>query len=209
VVRRADARRNHVLLVLAAREVFAEQGSGAPLEAVARRAGVGNATMYRHFANRHDLVIAVYADETATLCAARPALPPHDALFAWLRELVAYLATKRDIALALTARDRPKSTLFDRWYDAVRGTATGLLDLARAGVAPELTGTDLLLLAAGIALTGTDPARHDRLLGLVREGARLTPTGGPPVRSPGSSSARSAHPPRGAAPAGPSAGRFP
>ena len=173
MVRRADARRNHTLLVLAAREVFAEQGSGAPLEAVARRAGVGNATMYRHFATRHDLVIAVYADETAALCATRLAADPHDALFAWLRRLVAYLATKRDIALALTDPDRPDSTLFDRWHRTVLGTLTGLLDAARNTVRSDLTATDLLLLAAGIAVT--DARRHDRLLDLVRNGARLPP----------------------------------
>lgn len=201
MVRRADARRNHALLVLAAREVFAERGSGAPMEAVARRAGVGNATMYRHFATRHELVIAVYAEETAALCAARPG----DTLFGWLRSLVGYLATKRDIALALTDADRPDSTLFDRWHRTVLATLTNLLDAAT--VRPGLTATDLLLLAAGIALTGTDPARHDRLLELVRAGARVTPTAAPPVRSPGSSSTRSGHRPPGAAPAGPSAGR--
>lgn len=201
MARRADARRNHTLLVLAAKEVFAEQGSGAPLEAVARRAGVGNATLYRHFANRHDLVIAAYADETAALCAVR------DSLFGWLRRLVAYLATKRDVALALTDPDRPQSTLFDRWYDTVLGTLTALLD--RATVRPELTPTDLLLVAAGIALTGTDPARHDRLLAVVRDGARFTPTAAAPVRSAASWSPRSGRRPPGAAPAGPSAGRFP
>ncbi|HEY1572892.1 MAG TPA: helix-turn-helix domain-containing protein [Pseudonocardiaceae bacterium] len=205
MARRADARRNHTLLVLAAKEVFAEQGSGAPMEAVARRAGVGNATMYRHFANRHDLVIAVHADETAALCSAQPTGPARDALFGWLRRLVAYLATKRDIALALTDPNRPQSTLFDRWHDTVSSTLATLLDATT--VRPGLTATDLLLLAAGIALTGTDPARHDRLLGVVRDGARLMPTGATPVRSAAWSSPRSGRRPPGAAPAGPSAGR--
>jgi AcrR family transcriptional regulator len=200
VVRRADARRNHTLLVLAAREVFAEQGSGAPLEAVARRAGVGNATMYRHFANRHDLVIAVYADQTAALCAAIPPIPdPHDALFGWLRRLVAYLGTKRDIALAVTDPDRPDSALFDRWHHTVLATLAVLLEPLRS----ELTATDLLQLAAAVAIT--DPARHDRLLDLMRTG--ITRTAAPPVRSAASSSARSARRTPGAAPAGPSAGR--
>jgi AcrR family transcriptional regulator len=207
VVRRADARRNHALLVLAAKEVFAEQGSDAPLEAVARRAGVGNATMYRHFAARHELVIAAYADQTAALCVVRPGLSAEDTLFGWLRTLIGYLATKRDIALAVTDADRPESTLFHRWHHTVLGTLTALLDAARPAVRPELSATDLLLLAVGIALTGTDPARHGRLLDVVRDGARVTRTGAPPVRSPGSSSTRSVHLRPGGAPAGPSAGR--
>lgn len=207
MVRRADARRNHLLLVLAAREVFAEQGSGAPLEAVARRAGVGSATMYRHFANRHDLVIAAYADETTALCTTPPAGPPNDALFGWLRELVAYLSTKRDIALALTDADRPDSALFDRWHHTVLGTLTGLLDAAQGSVRPELTADDLLRLAAGVALTGTDQARQARLLDVVRAGARLTPTAGSPVRWAGSSSVGSGRRRPGAGRGGPSAGR--
>jgi AcrR family transcriptional regulator len=169
--RRADARRNYELLVLAAREVFAEDGADAPLEEVARRAGVGNATMYRHFAARHELVLAVYADEAAALTASAEVLatqlPPADALFAWLRAVVEHLATKRDIALVLTeARVRP-SALFDNWHRAMLGRAATLL---AAVDQPDLDATDLLLLAAGIALTGPDSARHDRLLGLLRHG---------------------------------------
>jgi AcrR family transcriptional regulator len=169
--RRADARRNYELLVLAAKEVFAEQGSGVPLEEVARRAGVGNATMYRHFAARHELVLAVYADEITALSAHADALaarlPPVDALFAWLRAVVDHLATKRDIALVLTEDRARQSTLFGHWRQAMLGSAGTLL--ATAG-RPDLAAADLLLLAAGIALTGTDAARHDRLLDLARHG---------------------------------------
>ncbi|HEX5400707.1 MAG TPA: helix-turn-helix domain-containing protein [Pseudonocardiaceae bacterium] len=176
--RRADARRNYELLLLAAREVFAEQGSGAPLEVVARRAGVGNATMYRHFAARHELVIAVYADEVAALCARAGALatelPPEDALFGWLRGVIDHLATKRDVAIVLTdERHGPRSPLFDRWYHAMLGTTSALLARAAQAVQPGLRAEDLLLLAAGIALTGTDSARHDRLLAAMRHGITI------------------------------------
>jgi AcrR family transcriptional regulator len=178
-IRRADARRNYELLLLAAREVFAEQGSGAPLEVVARRAGVGNATMYRHFAARHELVIAVYADEVTALCARAGVLaaelPPADALFGWLRAVIDHLATKRDVALVLTDDDHgPRSALFDRWHQAMLGTLSALLARAQRAevVRTDLTAADVLLLAAGIALTGTDGARHDRLLDLLRHGAR-------------------------------------
>jgi AcrR family transcriptional regulator len=175
--RRADARRNYELLLLAAREVFAEQGSGAPLEVVARRAGVGNATMYRHFAARHELVIAVYADEVTALCGRAAALAaelsPDDALFGWLRGVVDHLATKRDVAIVLTGERRePPSALFERWHHAMLGTMSALLTRAQRAqvVRADLDATDLLLLAAGIALTGTDGARHTRLLEALRSG---------------------------------------
>jgi AcrR family transcriptional regulator len=175
MARRADARRNYEILALAAREVFGEQGADAPLEEVARRAGVGNATMYRHFAARHELIIAAYVDETTELCVRAGALaaelPPAEALFRWLRAFVEHLAGKRDLALALV-EDR-RSALFDRWYQALFRSAAGLLARAHRAdaIRADLTATDLLLLAGGIALTGTDGARHDRLLGLLNTSA--------------------------------------
>src|SRR5580692_380667 len=65
---RADARRNYERVLAAAKEVLGELGVTAPLDEIARRAGVGNATMYRHFPSRRELVIAVYADEVTALC---------------------------------------------------------------------------------------------------------------------------------------------
>jgi AcrR family transcriptional regulator len=161
------------LLVLAAREVFAEQGADAPLGEVARRAGVGNATMYRHFHARHDLVIAVYADEVTALCAragtCAAEVSAGEALFGWLRGLVEHLATKRDVAVALTATGG-RSALFERWHHAVVGAASVLLARAQGAVEvrPDVDAADLVLLAAGIALA--DTSRHDRLLNVLRHG---------------------------------------
>jgi AcrR family transcriptional regulator len=176
--RRADARRNHDLLLAAAKEVFAERGAGAPLDDVARRAGVGNATMYRHFPTRQELLIAVYSDEVTELCARGEALlaaePPGDALFTWLEAFVAHVATKRELALALTDdRAGRRSELFDGWHESMRTTADALLDRARrsGAVRPGVTAADLLALANGIALTGTGDSRTRRLLDLVRHGA--------------------------------------
>ncbi|HVV20641.1 MAG TPA: TetR/AcrR family transcriptional regulator [Pseudonocardiaceae bacterium] len=172
--RRADARRNYELLVLAAREVFAEQGAGAPLEDVARRAGVGNATLYRHFAARHELIIAVYADEVTALCARAGArtgeLTPEEALFGWLHAFVEHLAGKRDLALVLVGGHG--GPLFDRWHQAMLGTTAALLGRAqRAGtVRADIDAADVLLLAGGIALAGEDPRRHDRMLDVLRHG---------------------------------------
>lgn len=176
---RADARRNRELLLAAAREVFGEHGADAPLDEVARRAGIGNATMYRHFPTRRELLIAVYADEVTALCAQGDALledeSPGDALFAWLRTFVAHVAGKRELALAIPGdQDGERSALFDAWHAAMRATAAGLL--ARAQSAGEasagLDPVDLLTLANGIAVTSTDASQAERCLAVIRDGAR-------------------------------------
>lgn len=173
---RADARRNRELLLAAAKAVFAERGADAPLDDVARRARVGNATMYRHFPTRQDLLVAVYSDEVTELCAQGEALlgedAPGDALFAWLRAFVAHVATKRELALALTETGR-RSELFERWHQAMRATASALLLRAQeAGEArPEVAAADLLALANGIALAGEENV--DRLLDLLRNGTTI------------------------------------
>jgi AcrR family transcriptional regulator len=175
--RRADARRNYELLLAAAKEVFDEHGAGAPLDDIARRAGVGNATMYRHFPTRRDLIIAVYADEVTELCAEGETLlhgtSPRDALYGWLRAFIAHIATKRELALALADdRSGERSELFGHWHQAMHSTASALLDRAqRAGtIRADLGVSDLLWLANGIALSGADTVQADRLLHLIREG---------------------------------------
>ena len=180
--RRADARRNYELLLSAAKEIFDEHGVDAPLDDVARRAGVGNATMYRHFPTRRELIIAVYSDEVAALCAEGEALlgaaEPGEALFGWLGEFIAHVASKRELALAL-ADDRAgrRTALFGSWHEAMHSTAEALLARAqRSGsVRPGLAAADLLRLANGIALTGADPGQIARLLHVVRYGADAVP----------------------------------
>src|SRR3954453_8329205 len=102
VHQRADASRNAARLLAAARALIAEVGNDVALNDVARRAGVGNATLYRHFPTRGDLLVAVYADEVAALCGRGEnllaAADPGDALFAWLDDFVAHVATKRALA---------------------------------------------------------------------------------------------------------------
>jgi AcrR family transcriptional regulator len=178
--RRADAERNAGLLVAAAREVFAERGPEAALDDVARRAGVGNATLYRHFPTRGDLLVAVYADEVAGLCGLAAALlrdpAPAEALFAWLEEFAAHVATKRELALAITDDPAGKRTaLFERWHGSMRSAAAGLLERAQdaGAVRPEPTAADLLALAGAAALAGSGPAHVRRLLAIVRHGAAV------------------------------------
>src|ERR1700753_3858906 len=89
---RADASRNAARLLAAARDVLAESGNDVPFDVIARHAGVGNATLYRHFPTRADLLVAVYADEVDALCQqgvdllGRPSAA--EALFGWLDSFV-------------------------------------------------------------------------------------------------------------------------
>lgn len=168
MARRADAARNAQLLLAAAKELFDEQGPDVALDDVARRAGVGNATLYRNFPTRGDLIVAVYADEVNALCEQGAALLREpaavEALFTWLDSFVVHISTKRALALAGTER---RSELFDQWHSSMRSTAEKLLTRAQeeGTVRQVLTVDDLLALANAAALAATD-ADHAR--GLVR-----------------------------------------
>jgi AcrR family transcriptional regulator len=177
--RRADAQRNYEQLLAAATEVFGERGADAPLDEVARRAGIGNATMYRHFPTRSDLLIAVYADEVAALCARGGALleagAPGAALFEWLRAFVAHVATKRQLAQTISpAEGQPRSELFRQWHESMHETADALVERARraGALAAGVTAADLLAMANGIALAAADAPQSERLLDLLRRGTQ-------------------------------------
>ncbi|MEV8514009.1 helix-turn-helix domain-containing protein [Dactylosporangium sp. NPDC051484] len=175
VHQRSDASRNAALLLAAARELIAEVGNDVALDEVARRAGVGNATLYRHFPTRGDLLVAVYADEVAALCERGERLrgdpDPIGALFAWLAEFVEHVATKRPLALAATEGPAGRRTrLFEEWHATVNATAAELVRRAAPALRSGVTAVDLLSLAAGAAITagGTAHARH--LVALLRDG---------------------------------------
>lgn len=173
--RQAEGQRNRERLLSAAREVFAERGVGASLNDIARQAGIGNATLYRHFPSRRELIVAVYAEEVAALCARGEALLRHrqpvDALFDWLRTYVAHVATKRDLALAIPVDGR-RSALFDDWHAAMRATAARLLSRASPLATPdaERAAADLVALVSGIALSTTDGEQLERCLAVIRRG---------------------------------------
>ena len=137
--KRADARRNHDKLIAAAREAFAECGTTASLEDVARRAGVGIGTLYRHFPTRQDLLEAVYVDEFEAISRSADDLadlPPWDALVSWLQQFVRYAATKRALAEELLAYIDIDSDVFRRSREAITAAGEPLLERAqRAGVA--------------------------------------------------------------------------
>jgi AcrR family transcriptional regulator len=175
--RRADAQRNYDRLLNSAREVFGERGVDAPLDDIARRAAIGSATMYRHFPTRRELIVAVYADEVAALCAQGEALlvdeSPGDAFFGWLRAFIAHVAAKRALALAIPHdQGGRRSALFDGWHQAMQTTASALLMRAQSfgAVDADLDVTDLLTLASGIAVASADADQGERCLGLLRRG---------------------------------------
>lgn len=173
---RADACRNFDALLAAARESFAEQGTGASLEDIARRAGVGIATLYRNFPTRQDLLESVYVNEVEELCAAADAVadrPPWEALATWLRRFVSYVATKKALAEGLN-RD---SDVLRSCRSAMVGCGAPLLERAQAAgeARSDLTFDDLLRLIAGITSGGfVDDAQRDRVLQVALDGIRGT-----------------------------------
>src|SRR5579863_9911376 len=104
---RADARRNRDRLLAVAVRAFSQDGPDVTLDAIAKDAGVGIGTLYRHFPTREALVEAAYRNELARLCDAAPdllrTLPPDPALRLWMNRFVDYMSTKRDMADALNA----------------------------------------------------------------------------------------------------------
>src|SRR5262245_64272079 len=121
---RADARRNYEKLIAAAREEFTEEGTGATLEDVAARAGVGIGTLYRHFPTRQDLLEAVYLGEVEAICDSAKKFvdqPPLEALTGWLHEFVGFAATKRALAEELFAYVDRDSAVFSSCEPALHG----------------------------------------------------------------------------------------
>ena len=178
--KRADARRNYDALVAAARAVFTEDGTSAPLEDVAERAGVGIGTLYRHFPTRQALLEAVYVDEVEAMARAAnelSALPPWDALSQWLHQYVGFAATKRALNEALLEA-APDSDVLLSCRTAITGAGTALVERAQhAGVIRADTNfMDVVRMVGGIALVPTaDPGQKERMLELALDGLRYRP----------------------------------
>ncbi len=179
--RRADAQRNVDRLIAAARDAFAAHGRTAPLDDIARAAGVGAGTLYRHFPTRLALMEAVYRDSVERLCADGEHLsatePPAHALVAWLRGFVSVLAQKRGLASALTEAGR-SSEVFAQCHTLINTTGGDLLDRAKAAgaIRNDVALGDLLAMAKSFAQAGETspegPALGERLLALAMDGLR-------------------------------------
>ncbi len=171
---RADARRNFDALLDAARDGFAAHGTSASLEDIARRAGVGIGTLYRHFPTRDALVEAVYVDEVESVVRAADeagTLEPWQALDTWLHRFVSYIGTKKALVDGLN-KDSP---VLLRCRDSLYGAGEPLLKRAqRAGVVRDdaLIG-DVVRMISGIASVAfDDDEQRDRVIDLAVDGLR-------------------------------------
>jgi AcrR family transcriptional regulator len=178
---RADAQRNHDRLLEVAVRAFASGGPEVTLDAIAREAGVGIGTLYRHFPTREALVEAAYRSELARLCDGVPGLlaelPPDQALRTWMDRFVDYMTTKRGMADALRAVIASGGNPYEQSRTRLTSAITDLLSaggqagLLRQDVAP----TDVLASLSGVSLAAGEPDRRDqagRMLDLLMDGLR-------------------------------------
>jgi AcrR family transcriptional regulator len=176
--KRADARRNYEQLIEAARGVFAEAGSNASLEEIARRAGVGIGTLYRHFPTRQALLEAVYVDEVDALCRSAAELDgsdPWDALNRWFERLIAYIGTKRALAAELQNYLEQDAPLFQICRTSLWEAGEPLLTRAQeAGVVRrDVSIGEVIQLVVGIAkMPAADPEQNKHLLRIALDGLR-------------------------------------
>jgi AcrR family transcriptional regulator len=179
--KRADARRNYEKVLAAAREAFAEGGESTALEEIARRAGVGIGTLYRHFPNRQALLEALYIGEVEDVCRSADQLEgadPWEALNTWLERLVGYIATKHALAGELLNYLDKDAPLFQTCRSSLYGAGEPLLARAQeAGVVrPDVTVSDLIQLVMGIAkLPAADPGQIEHILRIALDGLRYNP----------------------------------
>ncbi|MGV9797860.1 TetR/AcrR family transcriptional regulator [Mycobacterium sp. NPDC003449] len=183
---RADAQRSKNLIVAAAAPIFMRDGAYASLEEIAQSAGVGSATLHRHFPSRWDLLESVFAERVRSLSneVSRVAenAAPRDALIAWLHSVCAHLADTRGLADALleangpVGRERTESCL-----QILADAGAPLLERAHGSgvVCTDITITELLLLAGAIAVAAEHgPVGIDRLFRLTIEGIAPPPVPG-------------------------------
>jgi AcrR family transcriptional regulator len=176
--KRADARRNYDQLVAAAREAFTEADRSASLEEIARRAGVGIGTLYRHFPTRTDLIQAVYVEEVEALARSTADLvddDPWDALVKWLHGFVGYIATKQALADELFAIADHNAEVFSNCRAALHDAGEPLLGRAQAAgeVRADAQIEDVIRMVGAIAkMPATEPGEVERVLDIALDGLR-------------------------------------
>jgi AcrR family transcriptional regulator len=182
--KRADAQRKMGSLLKAATEVFAESGVDAPVREIAKRAGVGLGTVYRHFPQRSDLIVAVFQSNVDACADAAPVLAnkhsPITALALWMERYVDFIATKHGLCKALYSGDAAYKALPEYFNKRLRPALLSLLDGAvkakamRPGADPD----DLLVAIANLcnAGYGRDPQHARRMVKLLVDGLRYRAT---------------------------------
>jgi AcrR family transcriptional regulator len=186
---RADAVRNRGRVLQAAKAVFSAGGADASLEAVARRAGVGIGTLYRHFPTREALFEAVYRREVEELAEFAEQLraqgvAPTEALRRWLRANVEFVATKKGMSKALAIALNASSDLSAYSFDRLNKTVGGLLQQAvRAGeIRGDISASDLLRALVGMCFLHDQPGWQtsvSRMLDVLVDGLACRPEANP------------------------------
>jgi AcrR family transcriptional regulator len=178
---RADAQRNRDRLLDAAVRAFALEGPDVTLDAIAKDAGVGIGTLYRHFPTREALVDAAYRNELARLCDAVTELlqtmPADEATRTWMDRFVDYMTTKRGMADALRAVIASGGNPFAHSRDRLTAAITTLLHAGAAAgtIRSDVEPVDVLMSLSGVSLAAGEPAQRDqarRLLDLLMDGLR-------------------------------------
>jgi AcrR family transcriptional regulator len=179
--KRADARRNSERLLAQAAAAFAERGADdVSLEEIARRAGVGIGTLYRHFPTRQSLLEAVYVDQVQALARQAEALltapSPGSALEEWLRAMLAFGRTKRSMNATLLATLGKDSELFSSCGAMLRESSTALVERGQqaGAVRRDIRPADVMRLMHGLIMAENaapgDEGQADRMLSLVVAG---------------------------------------
>jgi AcrR family transcriptional regulator len=178
--KRADARRNRERVLAAAREAFARGGESTALEEIARRAGVGIGTLYRHFPNRQALLEALYVNEVEEVCRSAERLDdadPWQALNDWFERLIGYLATKRALAHELLNYLDADAPLFKDCRAGLFSAGEPLLKRAQdAGVVrPDIEFSQVMHMVVGISKIPGDPDQIEHILRVALDGLRYQP----------------------------------
>jgi AcrR family transcriptional regulator len=180
-VRRADAERNRDKILAAARSAFADPDAEISMAEVARRAGVGMATLYRNFRGRRELLEALYTDEVDTICTAAEPLngePAETALLTWLDQVFAFLTSKRQVAAELLKHSERGNPFFSDSRNRVLAAGQPLLAAAQHAhdVRGDLTLEQILDMIAAITTIRGDAAYLQPILHAALDGLR--PQGG-------------------------------
>ncbi|GGP84021.1 TetR/AcrR family transcriptional regulator [Saccharothrix coeruleofusca] len=166
--KRADARRNQEALLDAAASVFVTSGVEAPIRDIAAAAGVGTATIYRHFPTRADLIVAVYRHQVESLAQAGPVLlatspTPYAALRRWMDAFVDFVITKQGLAAVLQSDDPCFDPLHTYFLDHLVPVCARLLDAAAASgeIRDDLAAYELMRGVGGICAGAGKNRRYD------------------------------------------------